>query len=223
MNYFIQRSGQEYGPYTLADLQKYVKSGSISPADMCRSEGMSGLLPVSQIVGNIPAPEPSQQASTVYGGAGAATGMNVGSLPQPPSLHWGLVLLFGVLTCGIFLIIWVFIQAAFVRKLDAQSKAIGWLIAYLGFSIGLRAVAGGMSAASHNDLTWLSVLAWVGGVACHLVAVFSMKASLEEYYNSREPIGLQLSGVMVFFFATLYFQYHFNEITERHKAMRVIA
>ena len=222
MNYFIQRAGQEYGPYTLADLQRYVQSGQISPADMCRSEGMSVTLPVSQIIGNIPAPV-QQPVQTVYGGTGVVPGINVNALPEPPAMHWGLLLLLAIVTCGIFLIIWVFVQASYIRKLDANSKAIPWLIAYLGFSIGLRAVAGGLGAVGHNSLEWLSIAAWIGGVVCHLFAVFNMKDSLEGYYNSREPMGLQLSGVMVFFFATLYFQYHFNEITERHKAMRVIA
>jgi hypothetical protein len=86
----------------------------------------------------------------------------------------------------------------------------------------LRSVIGGMAAVGHANLEWISLLALLGGWICHLVAVFNMKDSLENYYNSREPIGLQLSGVMVFFFATFYFQYHFNEITQRHKAMRAI-
>ncbi len=30
MNYFITRDGQQYGPYTLADLQRYVASGKSS-------------------------------------------------------------------------------------------------------------------------------------------------------------------------------------------------
>jgi hypothetical protein len=29
MNYFIKREEKEYGPYSLADLQKYVASGNI--------------------------------------------------------------------------------------------------------------------------------------------------------------------------------------------------
>ena len=220
MKYFIQRDAQEYGPYTLADLQRYVQSGSISPADQCRSEGMAGLLPVSQIIGNIPAPAP--QAQSVYGGAGVAPAVDFSQLPEPPSMHWGLVLLLSVVTCGIFAIIWIFVQAGFVRKLDANSKAIPWLIAYLGLSMGLRFVAGVLEGIGHNSLAWLNIIAWLGGWACYLVAAFNMKDSLERYYNSREPIGLRLSGVLVFLIPMLYLQYHFNEITERHKAMRVV-
>jgi hypothetical protein len=36
MNYFITRDGQQYGPYTLADLQRYVASGEILLTDLRR-------------------------------------------------------------------------------------------------------------------------------------------------------------------------------------------
>jgi hypothetical protein len=43
---------------------------------------------------------------------------------------------------------------------------------------------------------------------------FSLKNALEEYYNSVEPINLQLSGVMTFFFNVIYFQYHLSKIRQ---------
>ena len=83
MNYFITRDGQQYGPYTVADLQRYVASGNILLTDLARSEGMSEPLPVSQIIGTIPAPQAQIRA------APASTPI----YPDPPNLHWGLVLL----------------------------------------------------------------------------------------------------------------------------------
>jgi hypothetical protein len=53
-----------------------------------------------------------------------------------------------------------------------------------------------------------------------LVAVFSMRSSMEEHFNGPEPIGLKLSGVMTFFFNILYFQYHFTRINELKRAAR---
>lgn len=89
MKYFIQRELNEYGPYTLADLQRYVAQGNIQLTDMTRSEGMTEWVPVSQVLGNIPAvgipPVPqaampaagmgqAATAGTVYGGPAAAPG-----------------------------------------------------------------------------------------------------------------------------------------------------
>ena len=51
----------------------------------------------------------------------------------------------------------------------------------------------------------------------YLVGVFQMKSDLEDYYNSTEPINLQLSGVMVFFFNVYYFQHHFSRIAQWKK------
>ena len=45
-----------------------------------------------------------------------------------------------------------------------------------------------------------------------ILGVFGMRRSLVTYYNTVEPIGLRLSGVMTFFFAVFYFQYHFMRI-----------
>jgi GYF domain 2 len=56
MNYFISRAEQQYGPYTLADLQRYVASGDILVTDLTRSEAITEWLPVSQVIGNIPVP-----------------------------------------------------------------------------------------------------------------------------------------------------------------------
>ena len=48
--------------------------------------------------------------------------------PDPPNLHWGLVLLIGCFTCGLFLIVWMFVQAAWMRKVDPRSKALTYYI-----------------------------------------------------------------------------------------------
>src|SRR5258705_4036954 len=70
MNYFIKRDEKEYGPYSLADLQKYVGTGNILLTDLCRSEGLTDWVPVSQVIGNIPVPTPAPQpaAAPNYGG-----------------------------------------------------------------------------------------------------------------------------------------------------------
>ena len=88
MNYFISRDGQQYGPYTLADLQRYTASGEILPTDLATSEGLDNPVPVSQIIGTIaiapPLTHSSSSEATFY--------------PDAPNLHWGLVLLFTFLT-----------------------------------------------------------------------------------------------------------------------------
>ena len=54
----------------------------------------------------------------------------------------------------------------------------------------------------------------LGGGIMWLVAAFNMRSSIEDHFNSAEPIGLSLNGVMTFFFSIYYFQYHFTRINE---------
>ncbi|MBL0158625.1 MAG: DUF4339 domain-containing protein [Bryobacterales bacterium] len=69
MNYYVSRDGQQYGPYSLADLQRYLAQGNIQPTDLARSEALEQWLPVHQIVGNIDiqqAPPPQLWPVPVY-------------------------------------------------------------------------------------------------------------------------------------------------------------
>jgi hypothetical protein len=77
----------------------------------------------------------------------------------------------------------------------------------------LMALVSGSREAMLAAFAILMLLNLVGTVLW-LVAVFSMRSSLVRYYNTVEPIRLQLSGVMTFFFNMVYFQYHFTRIAE---------
>lgn len=211
MNYFIKRDLQEFGPYTLSELQRYVASGNVLLTDLCRSEALSEWVPVSQVIGNIPvppaapAPTPASTAATLY--------------PAPPSLHWGIAVLLGVLTCGLFGWVWAIVQANWMRKVQPASKAlVMWSIAV--FLLLIDIVLG----VSHDDTAKaLGIVARLGGAILWIAASFNMRSSLEEHYNTAEPIGLDLNGVMTFFFNVYYFQYHFTRINEIRRSQGVMA
>lgn len=61
MKYYVSRAGQQYGPYSLADLQRYVASGNILPTDLACGEGGAQWVPVSQVIGNVGVPAPQPQ------------------------------------------------------------------------------------------------------------------------------------------------------------------
>ncbi len=240
MNYHITRGDQKYGPYTLADLQRYVASGHVLMTDLAKSEEMTEWVPVSQILNPTGLP-PAFEAAPAYG-AGAPTGApyqggyaqapgyaQAAGAPSvlyedPPNLSWGLVLLFDFLTCGIFQLVWNFILSAWMKRVQPTSQAI----IYYAAGYGLQLISSGLSipiffAAMHHmtpshhyGLNLLSLVAWV----IRIFARFNMKSSLEEHFNTVEPIGLRLNGVMVFFFGGLYLQSQMNRINEIKQAMR---
>ncbi len=211
MHYQISRNGQTYGPYTLEDLRRYLETGNVLPGDLTKSEEMAEWIPVSQVLAATPqAPFPA--ASYADANSGAVAGpVNPASLnsayPDPPNLHWGLVLVFGFL-CSFFWLVWLFVQASWMRKVQPTSQAL----LYYAASVGALVLGGITSAISHAGA--ISALFFLAYVVLLFVGHFSLRASLEEHYNVAEPIGLKLGPVMTFFFNTVYFQYHFNRINE---------
>lgn len=207
MDYFVSRDGQQYGPYTLADLQRYVASGEVSLADLATSEAMTEPVSVAQIIGTIAAAPPPT--------AGAPVSMAY-LYPDPPNLHWGLVFLFSVITCGLFSIVWEIVQAAWLKKVEPASHTVYIYIGAAVFFIGIVVAA----ALSQSDAV---LMFRIGYSVIAITGRFSFRRSLEEHFNGPEPMGLSLSGVMTFFFGGLYFQYHINDIVRRKEADRMFA
>jgi len=246
LKYYIQRELQEYGPYTLADLQRYVAAGNILLTDLTRSEGMTEWTPVSQVLGTIPIPAPAPMPAmqtpqfsaygmvpnygttgTVYGGASssAAAAMSAAQLPVlvPPDLHWAVVLVVSFLT-GLFPVIWLFIEASFVKKLDRNSNFMGFLVGglvapvlavfFLIFAVAAAEASGSGDRGLLGFVALGCMAAILAGTVLQWVGIFKMRTAIEDYYNTVEPIQLRLSGVMTFFFSVFYFQYHFTRIAQ---------
>lgn len=141
-----------------------------------------------------------------------------GNFPTPPSLHWALVLILSAFT-GLFGLIWLAMQLNFVRSIDPANKSrtkilfsILAAVAYvILFMMGGAAVASG-SSESGMALMGLGAVMLLVSMVFSVMAIFGMRASLVRHYNTAEPMGLRLSGVMTFFFNILYFQYHLTRI-----------
>lgn len=215
MNYYVTRDGQQYGPYSLADLQRYVAQGNIQLTDLARSEALDQWIPVEQIIGNIsvpqaPAPPVNYGQVPVYTQDPiSANGQpaTAPAFPAPPDLHWGLVLLLGVVTCSFFIIICTFVQAAYAQQLRTRSTPM----LFYGIAFPAMFVSGIVSTLLPN-MGAVGALMQLAGTALMIAGHFSMKNALEEHFNTVEPIGLQLSGPMTFFFNVIYFQYHLSRI-----------
>jgi GYF domain 2 len=212
LDYFISRDGQQYGPYTLADLQRYAASGEVLLTDLATSDALSEPAPVSQIIGTIAVPPTYSVGAPVS---------NVPMYPDPPNLHWGLVLLFATLSCGIFLVAWELVQAAWLKKVAPQSKAIFIYAAGAVIYVIFLAMSF-MNGVNHTEAGYAGIFQLIFGVV-DLWGRFSFRSSMEEHYNGPEPMGLMLSGVMTFFFGSIYFQYHINDIVRRKEADRIYA
>jgi len=218
MTYQVSRNGQIYGPYTLEDLQRYVASGNVLVTDMAKSDAMPDWVPVSQILGTTGAPaSPSYAAPVAYTQTG-----NV--YPDPPNLNWVLELLLGFFTCGLFVVVWNLIIAAWANRVQPASKALMfYIIATVLVVLNFGGSWGVMISMSHHQQPhqnfvggFLSIASWVA----RLVARFTLRDTLEQHFNGPEPLGLRLNPVMTFFFGGIYFQYKLNEINQVKQTLR---
>jgi hypothetical protein len=247
LTYQISRSGQIYGPYTLDDLKRYLASGNVLLTDLAKSDAMADWIPVSQLLAANgtpseppavppayepvqPTPNPAAYTSPYPAAAVPIIDPALGAspYPDPPSLHWALVALFSLLTCGVFMPVWNLIVSAWLKRVQPNAVALFYYIAayVLVFLVWLTPGSSSHHVFMPGVPSFHYGTNWVGGLllAIHwvlkLIARFSEQASLEEHFNGPEPIGLTLNPVMTFFFGGLYFQYHLSRIHTLKQAAR---
>jgi len=95
--YFILRNGQQYGPYSPADIERYLTVGGIVVTDLARTDEMNQWLPLAQIIRNTPPPPTAAEnldtkrvSLSVQRPAPGGSGLGEGSLkvqPMPPPDH----------------------------------------------------------------------------------------------------------------------------------------
>lgn len=294
MTYLIARNGQTYGPYTLAEVTRYLASGNIVPNDLAQGEGMAGWSPVAELFStpsavptvpagaaaiegpettsrNDPGEEPRGYTAPGWTGTGSAAAgssapgasapgtsgpeanvMGAGNLgsslpgagerrygaatafgsggaarlfPDPPDLPWWLALILGLVTGGVFFVIWDVLQAAWMRRVNPGSA-----------SIFLYSAAAVLFLVNLPD-SWHSIGYWLFHVpfaprhhsgllglvrfGLWLAARFVLRGELLEHFNTEEPLGLRLSGFLTFLLGGLYFQFHFNQINLIKRSLRV--
>ena len=91
MLYHVKRNDENYGPYTLEDLQRYVASGNVLPTDLAKSEGMTEWVPVAQVLGDAMPAGWARDGRAICGwrGAGLSGWSDALSRPSKPALGIG--------------------------------------------------------------------------------------------------------------------------------------
>jgi hypothetical protein len=134
------------------------------------------------------------------------------SFPAPPRLHWGIVFALSIVTIGIFGMIWMVVQANWVRKVTKNSKPFAWCLAYLLsyplLILGAVALGAILGLTHRVDLAHelsgtITLVVRLVMLVLYVAAAFTLKGALEE-----RPIDIPLGGVMTFLLAPTYFQYH---------------
>lgn len=211
MTYRIARSGQTFGPYTDAEIRQYIGSGNIGPNDLVQAENSGDWVPVVQLfpLATVPVtPPPSVAGPTVL-------------YPDPPDFPWWGALLLGMVTGGLFFVVWDIVEASWLKRLDRTSNALLFYIAVA--VLYLFKLPSMWSTMNYNMFGGPAIHTHSGslgsiGFILAVVARFVFRRELLDHFNNRERIPLQLSGFLTLCFGGLYFQYHFNKINQIKRA-----
>jgi hypothetical protein len=128
--------------------------------------------------------------------------------PSPPRLHWGWVLALNALTFSLFSMVWLVVQANWVRKVRGRSTAFPLSIVHASILPIFLCVGfvGGMLDWSDSALNMLTTVVRLALFVLWIATVFTL---CDELTNS--PIEIPLGGVMTFFFGPIYFQFHLHD------------
>jgi GYF domain 2 len=159
---WVGQNGEKLGPYTGAEIRQWLAEGRFSADALAWRTGMASWEPVLSVLhGEAPpppppgerpaAPQPQQRyyakdngppdiapPGAFSAGQPSAARSNT-KLSTPPTLHWGLVFLYSVLTLGVFGMVWPFVQAYWIRSVDRSSKAM--LLLGIGTAFYIASVA----------------------------------------------------------------------------------
>jgi hypothetical protein len=128
-------------------------------------------------------------------------------------MDWWVLLLLAIATCGIFVLVRIFTQANYAKKVDPENQSTLFYGLYLVCAFGNQA----LTISGGEKYAVLSIIVSLVAVVLVLIGHFKLKASLEGAF------GRPLSGVMTFFFNVFYFQYHMHRVAEAMKAGQPIS
>jgi hypothetical protein len=112
--------------------------------------------------------------------------------------------------CSLLLWSWTATQQVWLKNEERESQAIYWYAA----SLVLTLSSNFFTLLGHPTVGQLvfEVAAALGSLIVWIVAIYKYAEQLEKHFEVSRPYGLGLSGVMIFFFSTIYFQYKLREI-----------
>ncbi|MGD0737184.1 MAG: hypothetical protein ABR976_18785 [Terracidiphilus sp.] len=151
--------------------------------------------------------------------------------PSPPRVHW---LVLALVWAAIGYLIdqlapqpyrnllnslipdaWAFYLCLWIRQLDPESKSAFWCDVYLVVELACAS----LSIQQHPSVTidTLTNLLLIASGVLGIATIYLIRADLLKHYNEREPIGIELNGVLTFLFSFLYFQSQLYPIAQLKK------
>lgn len=219
-NWYYYEAGQQAGPISEARLRDLLTDGTLAPNTPVWSSGMDNWQPASRVFGADTAsntavpPAPPQQSSE-------PAQHNIRKTPVI------LVILFGLITFGIYLPCWFLTRREALNTLNTCCKLTKdvLIVSIVLFSLSL------FSSLAAVGIEWIgialdsmdiflagrlvSIFGNVAALAAQiiiLVKAFDVRRMLREHFNDHMGQNVYFSGVFTFFFTIYYLQYKINRL-----------
>jgi len=143
------------------------------------------------------------------------TGVNGKVLNFKRFTAWGVFGL-SIITLGIYPIYWMYTRALTVNQNHDNKISMGLLQGLVGIAV-LSFASGFLGTSSEAQM--VSQLISVAYFVIYLTVLFSLRNRIQEVINSDgSAFQSHLSGIMTFFFNTIYLQYKINEAIDSNSA-----
>jgi hypothetical protein len=137
--------------------------------------------------------------------------------PQPPTMHWAIVLLLTIVTFSLFGFFWAFRQALFIKKIDPTNPKSRVAVLEVGASFALAMFSGIIGAVSAMTVARGGVPADLG-VVLNIVHtfqwVFFAVASLLVRNALVACYGVKMNQFLTVLFSIFYVQHHMTRIAK---------
>src|SRR5436305_14589769 len=118
----VCRGGNEFGPYTEAQLREYLASGNIVESDRVRSAQMKKWHSVKRVM---PRLDKAARRAALQTARMAALRND---LPSPPDIPWGIALVLEIFTEFSFFVAWDIVQAVWLHRVQKNSRALWYYL-----------------------------------------------------------------------------------------------
>ena len=141
---------------------------------------------------------------------------NPATSPNPPSLHWAIVLLLDIVTLGLFGFFWMFRQARFARKIDPTNRAVFQILLSVALFLCSFLLSGivALTVARGGQPTDL-------GTVMNMLRFFQILMVITAYMQIRKSLnmryGIQLNPLLTVIFNVLYVQYHLSKLAKNRE------
>ena len=180
MTYRIARGAEVFGPYAAEEVYRLLAAAILCRRILRRVRACRSGARLAELF-----PAPPIAAALLF--------------PDPPDLPWWVALLLGIVTGGLFFVIWDIVEAAWMRRVSEKSAALG-LYVVVAILYVLR-LPQAWHIVAYNAFNGPLVVATplgeglgLAGLALAIAARFVFRNELLRHFNGPEPLGLRLNA-----------------------------